>query len=404
MKKILEESIQLIKSKNFVGFKKLVISNDFLRFKRFVRTNVKTKRGLFIIAAFIAVLLVATFYFSRCGDGPEEAVITEVRSKKKRPVKVSIINTSGPGGTIEYVGLITAHRKVKVASELGGTIEKIYFEKGNQVIKGEPLAEIGTTGLHLEAQMAAAAYSEAKAAQFEAENNFARARRLYEIGAISESNFDSAKSSVEIARANREKAKTALAISEDRLRKSRIHAPCDGVISLRDVEEGEVIPPGTIITQVVDLDQLKIKMSMSEKDIKILEKHQRFPFSIDAIPGETFYCSLFFISPTADPQMRSFPLELMLENKDTRMADGMTARVKFPIAEEKKTIKIPTAWLSEENGKIGLFVINDGKAVFRNVSLGSYYDQRVEILSGVTDQELVITNPAGVKSGDPVDY
>lgn len=392
MRKFLEESKQLLRSKNWV------------RFKNFVRSNVKTKRGLYIIGVFVAVLIAVLFCLSRCGDGPENAVITEDQLTKKRLVNVSIVNTSGPGGTIEYVGHITAHRKVKVATELGGTIEKIYFEKGNQVVNGELLADIGTTGFRLEAQMAGAAYREAKAAQFEAENSFTRAKRLYDIGAISESNFDSAKSSVEMARANREKAKAALAISEDKLRKSRVHAPCDGVISLRDVEEGEVIPPGTIITQVVDLDQLKIKMSLSEKDIKILGKHQRFPFIIDAIPGETFYCSLFFISPTADPMMRSFPLELMVENNDKRMADGMTARVRFPIIEEKKTIKITTAWLSEENGKIGLFVVNDGKAVFRNVSLGSYYDQRVEILSGVTDQELVITNPAGLKSGDPVDY
>jgi membrane fusion protein (multidrug efflux system) len=86
------------------------------------------------------------------------------------------------------------------------------------------------------------------------------------------------------------------------------------------------------------------------------------------------------------------------------MADGMTVRVEFPIASPEKSIKIPSAWLSEESGQIGLFVVEDGKALFRRVTLGSYYEGSVEILSGLDDNELVITNPAGLKSRDSVQY
>jgi multidrug efflux pump subunit AcrA (membrane-fusion protein) len=82
----------------------------------------------------------------------------------------------------------------------------------------------------------------------------------------------------------------------------------------------------------------------------------------------------------------------------------MTVRVRFPVADKKKAVKVPSAWLSEENGKIGLYLAKNGKARFKEVVLGSYYDQRVEILSGLSDKELVITNPAGLKSGDPVRY
>jgi cobalt-zinc-cadmium efflux system membrane fusion protein len=155
---------------------------------------------------------------------------------------------------------------------------------------------------------------------------------------------------------------------------------------------------------VVDLEQLKIKLSLSEKDIRILEMNKRFAFTIDAIPGQAFFCRLFFRSPTADPLTRSFPLELTVDDPDPRMADGMTVRVKFPVVDEQKSIKIPTAWLAEEKGMIGLYVVNKGKALFRQVTLGAYYDQRVEILSGLGDQELVITNPAGLKSGEAVAY
>ena len=85
------------------------------------------------------------------------------------------------------------------------------------------------------------------------------------------------------------------------------------------------------------------------------------------------------------------------------MADGITARVHLPILDEKKTIKIPSAWLSEENGKIGIYVAIEGRAQFREVTLGEYYDQRVEILTGLDEQDLLITNPAGIRSGDPIE-
>jgi HlyD family secretion protein len=97
-------------------------------------------------------------------------------------------------------------------------------------------------------------------------------------------------------------------------------------------------------------------------------------------------------------------MELSVDKPDTRMADGMTVRVKFAISDPKMSIKVPSAWLSEENGHMGLFVVKEGKAVFKKVVLGSYYEQKVEILSGLNDHELVITNPAGLKSGDEVKY
>jgi multidrug efflux pump subunit AcrA (membrane-fusion protein) len=151
------------------------------------------------------------------------------------------------------------------------------------------------------------------------------------------------------------------------------------------------------------LDKLKIKLSLGEKDIHILKNHRRFDFSVDAIPGEEFSSRVFFLSPTADRATRSFPLELMVDKADPRMADGMTVRVKFPVVDGKTAIKVPSAWLSEEDGKIGLYVLREEKALFKQVTLGAYYDNRVEISAGLGDKDRIITNPAGLKSGDTVE-
>jgi multidrug efflux pump subunit AcrA (membrane-fusion protein) len=394
-----------------------------------------------------------------CGDRAETQDKPQFQpGDTVKRVKVSTVRALPPKGSVEYVGVLTAHRKVTVACEMGGTIERLYFERGDTVHKGQLLAEIGTSGIRLQVQQAVAAaaaarsnwekmekgsrpeeieiaeaaFKEAQAALIESEKSFERANNLCKIRAMPDSELDSAKRALDMSRARMESAKqqlalarqgpriedrkaaranlaqaeATLAVAKDRLRKSMLHAPCDGIIAFREVEEGEVIviPPAKIITQIVDLGRLKIKVSVGEKDIRVLHKQKRFPFTIDAIPGKTFSCQLSFLSPTASPVTRSFPVELMVEEPDPQMADGMTARIKFPLIDEKKTLKVPSAWLSEEDGKIGLYVVDRGKALFRRVTLGTYYDQRVEILSGLGDEEQVITNPAGIKSGDPVEY
>ncbi len=402
----------------------------------------------------LPVFLAAVMAFSGCSTEGESGSKLESTLPKAKLVKTATVQAQYLEADVEQVGTLTANLKVKVATETGGTIERLFFERGDRVTKGQILAEISTSSMRIEVQqaeaaeavaasqlekmergsrpeeirIAAATLEQAKAALTEAENNFKRIKELHWYNAISNSDYDSAETAVETARASlnsareqlelakkgprtedkraararHEQAQAALAMAKDRYRKSVLRSPCNGIIAFRKVEEGEVLSPGTVVTQVVDLEKIKIRLSLGEKYIPILDRQKRFSFKVDAIPETTFECRLSFLSPTADPVTRSFPLELVIDEPDPRMADGMTVRVRFPLVDQKKSIKIHSSWLAEENGQIGLFVIDDGKALFKRVTLGSYYEQKVEILSGLNDHEEVITTPAGLKTGDVV--
>lgn len=391
-----------------------------------------------------------------CGEKDANNPASENSTQKIKWVRTSPVKAMPLNSNVEYVGALAADLKVNVATEIGGAIEKLLFERGDQVKEGQLLAEIGTSSVYIEVQQAEAALGvaksrlkkaergsrpeeiriaearleEAEAAVRESERNFIRIEDLYRDKAVSNSDYDTAKRALDTARANLESARqqlelakqgprieekeearaafkqadAALAMAKDRLRKSRLNAPSPGIIGFRHVEEGEVVGPGTVITQVVDNRKMKIKLSLAEKDLPLLDRGEPFPFTIDAYPGEKFTCLLSFVSPTADPATRSFPVELTVDAPDPRMADGMTVRVEFPIASQKKSIKVPSTWLSEEDGHMGLYVVDDGKALFRKVTLGSYYEGKVEIVSGLSDEERVITNPAGLKTGDQVQY
>ncbi len=362
------------------------------------------RNGLQNVFSHFLLLCFLVFLLSGCGDNAETSTKVETAHKNIKAVNVRQVKSMPPRGNVEYVGVLLAYRKVKVASETGGTIEKLYFEKGERVKIGQLLVEVSSTTKRLEVRRVRAALQEAKAALSEAKSNYNRIVNLHEINAVADSEFDDAKRAADMASANMERTTAALALAEDQLKKSRLHAPIDGIIAFRDVENREVIPQGTTLTQIVNLDKLKIKLLVGEKDLHILNKHKEFSFSIDAIPEEKFACQVFFISPTANSATRSFPVEMLVTKPDIRMADGMTVNIKLPLVNEKKTIKVPSAWLSEENDKIGLYVIDKGKASFSEVELGDYYDQRVEILSGLSDKQLVITNPSGLTSGDAVKY
>ena len=422
-------------------------------------TEIKVKETRSISMS-VVMTLTALLYFLLCsgcgGEKGENNPKSVKASQKIKRVKVSAVKAVPLQSNVRYVGELSANLKVKVATEIGGSIEKLLFERGEWVKEGQLLAEIGTSSILIEVQQAEAALEmarsrlkktergsrpeeiriararveEARAALMEADRNFERMEDLHGYKAVSNSDYDAAKRAVDTARANLESAKqqlelakkgprveereearaalkqaeAALGLAKDRMRKSRLNAPADGIIAFRQVEEGEVVGPGTVITQVVDNRKMKIKLSLAERDLPLLDRDEQFPFTIDAYPGEEFACRLNFVSPTADPATRSFPIELLVDMPDSRMADGMTVRVEFPIVSQGKSIKIPSAWLSEENGQIGLFVVEDGKALFRKVTLGSYYEGRVEILSGINDDELVITNPAGLKTEDAVAY
>ncbi len=402
----------------------------------------------------LAAGLLLLFFGCGCNGKGESSEEVQPVSVAVKEVRVSRAEATAARTSAEYVGTLSAYRKVRVASLTGGTIEKLLFEKGDHLKTGQLLFEVGTSTFRLEVRQAKAAVEvarsqlqkaekgsrpeeiglveavlkEARAALFEAERQFQRTASLYKIHAVSRREYESAEqrkvaasARVESAQeqvalatqgpreedkraagANLHQAEAALALARDRLEKSRLYAPIDGIAAIRKWEKDEVVPAWALMTEVVDLSRLKLKIAVSENDRGNLKLGKQFPFTIDAIPGGHFSCRLSFLSPTADPLTRSFPAEFVVDDPGPGMADGMTARISLPIGRQKRSIKVPSSWLSEENGALGLFVLENDTAHFRKVVLGSYYDRYVEILSGLRDGDLVITNAAGLKSGEPV--
>ena len=194
---------------------------------------------LFVLVAFLLSAICG------CGDEPlasKEGPSTEKKAsgKKGRPVHVRVVEARPPEGEIEYVGVVEAYLKVRISNEIGGMIERLCFEKGARVEKGDLLAEIGSTSMRLQIQeakaardaakshlrkmvkgsrpqeieIATAAVQEAEAALSEARKNFDRIDRLHEIRAVSNSAYDAAQRQMSTANARMASAKQRLELAQ----------------------------------------------------------------------------------------------------------------------------------------------------------------------------------------------
>ncbi len=389
-----------------------------------------------------------------CSDQEGGPVRAETAAGPQKVVKVETIRTEQVHSRVEVLGTLRAWLNVEVSSEIGGIVERLFFERGDRVTSGRMLAEIGTTSIQLEVRqaeaalavarsemdkvetgslpeeirIAAAALDRSMAGFREAERHYERIKGLFDRKAVSDSEHDAAGRALDAARADvvsarerlalaekgprsedritararRDQALAALEVVRDRLRKSHVRAPCDGIASFRRVEEGELVSPGTPITRITDTGRMKIRASVPERDRPLVKEGVEYRFTVDALQGDSFPCRLVFVSPAADPGTRAFPVELLVEEHDERMADGMTARVNFPLRHPRERILIPSSRLTEVDGRIGVFAVEQGRAVFRPVILGEYYDRRVEITRGLAPGDTIISTPAGLRSGDRV--
>lgn len=373
------------------------------------------------------------------------------------PVSVVKVEKVFLSGYIERAGSIAAVKKVRISSEVGGMVERLFFERGDRVKRGQVLAEIGTSKIRLEVEQALAslktaeihlekvkrgsraeeiaiseaALKEADAALRESEEHFKRIGALYGKSAVSTSEYDSALRAVESARSRRAamvqqlsmarqgarredraiaaaqvaQAQAVVALARDRLFRSIIRSPIEGVVSHKAVEEGEVIivPPGAPVAQIVDSSSFKVGVAVSEMDVLNVRENSLLQFTVDPLPGRTFNAEVTFVSPAAEPLTRNYLIELLVKDPDQAMSDGMTARVRIPRAEAGAVMVHPSA-LAEKDGSVGIYVVENDKAVFRRVDVGGYKGDRIIISKGLAEGELLITNPAIVKDGTKVTY
>ncbi len=322
------------------------------------------------------LLLVGIIFISGCGskkENPNVDVTTEVI-----PVKIAKAIKKNYDIVLEYVGTVEPYQKARIGAQMSGTVEKIYVKEGDIVKEGQILVQMNTQQL-----------TQAKI-QFElAESDYKRMKSLYETGSIPEQQLERAKANYEAAKASYE-----LILSN-----TQIRAPFDGIVTEKLMNEGEVftlVPTGGgspgIIT-LMRMDLVKIKLSIAEKDFPFIKLNQPAEVMVDVYPDKVFIGRVVQKNPAVSTISRTFTAEVEVPNQQLLLRPGMFARVKIKIGQGQGIIIPESAVVPLPGSNVNyVFVVKDDVAQRRNITIGKKFDGEVEVLNGISENELIVVS------------
>lgn len=234
----------------------------------------------------ILILLAAgvVFWVSRKNDEEQITFMTE------KVLKGNISNSITATGTIEPV------TEVEVGTQVSGIIDKIYVDYNSEVTQGQVIAEMDKVTLMSDLQSAKATYDGAKSEYDYQKKQYERNEKLHSKELISDTDYELSVYNYEKAKSAYEQSQAALAKAERNLSYATITSPINGIVTSRDVEEGQTVASGfetpTLFTIAADLTKMQVVADVDEADIAGVEVGDSVSFTVDAYPEDVFQGSV----------------------------------------------------------------------------------------------------------------
>lgn len=323
--------------------------------------------------AFACVLLI-----SACQQGdqveddpPDEDETPPVPVETSVPVRGDIYATYSGTAPIE------AFAEADVIAKVDGEIRKLHVEEGDLVKKDQVLATLDGDRLRLE-------LSESQARLRKMQRDFERNKELQEKGLISEGDFEKIQYDLEALEAS-------FNLASLELNYTQIRAPIDGVVSERYTKLGNTIKSGDPVYRVTSLDPLVAYMFVPEREFRQIAAGQPVHIEIDALPGPPILAAVTRISPIVDPATGTFKITIELRGAELRIKPGMFARISIVYDKHESVLQVPRSAVMESAGILSVFVVEDEIGIRKEVQTGFSSDGMVEITTGLSDDEQVIT-------------
>lgn len=296
-------------------------------------------------------------------------------------VTVAPLQTGSLANTIEVTGLLYTEDESKLSFKVGGVIESVLVSEGDYVKAGQVLATLKNT--EIISQVSQVALNVQKA-----ERDYQRVLNLYRDSVATLEQLQNAKTGLDIA-------KQGLSAAEFNKQYARIYAASGGFVVKKLMGAGEIAGPGMpvlILNNISASSHWILRAGVSDAQWAAIKNGDKATVSFDAFPGKSFTATVTNRSLTADPASGSFSVELRINFSGETPATGMFGKATIVTGKKSPTTIIPYAALLEADGENGyVFVTNDQKTVKRiPVKIGKLYEDRVEILSGLENQSMVV--------------
>jgi RND family efflux transporter MFP subunit len=299
------------------------------------------------------------------------------------PVMLAAVGSSTGSHSIETTGLLSTEDESKPSFKIGGVVESVMVDEGDFVKKGQVLATLKNTEI-------ASQVSQVSLNVQKAQRDYQRALNLYKDSVVTLEQLQNAKTGLDIA----EQALSAAAFNQQY---ARIYAPADGFVVRKLLGAGEIAGPGTpvfVLNHVAANSSWILRCGVTDVEWASVAVGDKATVSLDAFPGKKFDATVSKRSLAADPSSGSFSIEMKVSLNGSKPAAGMFGKANIIVGQSFTAVTIPYAALLEADGDRGyVFITTDMKTVKRiPVQLGNIYQDKVEILSGLEQQQYVVVS------------
>ncbi|MFO1454926.1 MAG: efflux RND transporter periplasmic adaptor subunit [Steroidobacteraceae bacterium] len=309
---------------------------------------------------------------------------SSVNAEKPTPVRVGAATRGPATPPIAATGSVASKDEMRLSFKLGGVIRRIGVEEGNEVRKGQRLAEI-------ELAEVGAQVEQARQLADKAQRDLERGERLHADQVISLEQLQDLRTAAGVAKAGLRSAQFNLGFST-------IVAPRDGVVLRKLVEEREQVAPGAPVLVLGARDAgYVVKLALADREVVQLKLEDPAEVRMDAYPGKVFAGKVSEISRAADERSRLFPVEVRLESPPPSLASGLVAKVALSPASgrEASLTYVPIAAVVEgDRDRASVFVPASNVAKRRAVRVAFITGEQVAIAEGVQPGETVVTDGA----------
>lgn len=364
-------------------------------------SGVTVRKRVLYIAVVTAVLLAggaAVWFLTR--KKPVQSAIPVVAVE---PVNTSDVNIYG-----EYVGRIRAQQFVEVRARVEGYLQKMFFEEGTRIKKGQTLFVIDPSLYRARVEKARAQLNKAKAQEQKADRDLKRMRPLYEQNAASQLDLDNAEAAYESAKAEVMVAAADLKQAEMTLGYTTVTSPADGYISERSADIGTLVGPNgkSLLATIVNSDTVRVDFAMTSleylrsrsRNVRLGErdsKRQWDPYVTITMADGTVYPYrglVDFASPQVNPTTGTFSVRAEMPNPDHILLPGEFTKVKLLMDVRKDAIQVPAKALDIEKGGAYVYVVRPDSVVERRfVETGPEVDNSMIVERGLAAGEWIVT-------------
>lgn len=361
-----------------------------------------------IVAVLVVLLAYRVFFYA-----PPVAVVQANEGKVALEVR-------GPG-------VVASRIQVTVSTRVTGILKELHADQGDSVKAGQMIALLDDTDAAAKASGAVAAsaaaqrniaaadaaLAKARADRELAQSNYRRDEEVFRSGYISQAAMDAAAAALKSAQSGEASAAATLGARQAESQASaqeavyaralhtftRIVAPMDGLIVVRDAEVGNTVVPGSPIFRMVDTRKLWVAARIDESVVGLVEVSQ--PATIRLRSGKELQGEVARINRQSDAATRELEVDVAFRDIPERFAIDQEAGVVIHVGEEKGVV-IPASAVFQQGRAFGVLVVTDGRAEFRPVQTGATDSERVVVRKGLKAGEAVIRLPAGIRAGSRV--